>query len=296
MRHLSTKRGGVVGDEASIVKEVALFWWARKKRISELLCWFLLGVCLHWISNLSTMMDFVEVSAPPQKVLSKNQNATDTITTETKLNSNIKYIFFVGLEGTGHHLVGSMLKNSPLHMELKEMGLEDNENELRKALHKSLFNYAPGGGFGGAGLWDSHCSSKINSTRHTQMLKRRLIKQIEKINTQVTEMKKVNDNHDDDVLVYPINTMVTKGGFGEVSYPNFSGSCRFLNYPNLDLWYDVCHDANVDCEHIYVYRDPLAILQSTSIKRKFNKSTLSGIYLYSESTKLSNFRSKPRNI
>jgi hypothetical protein len=38
------------------------------------------------------------------------------------------------------------------------------------------------------------------------------------------------------------------------------------------LFYEACDAANVECAHVYLYRDPYSVISSTTIKRKFNKN------------------------
>jgi len=57
-------------------------------------------------------------------------------------------------------------------------------------------------------------------------------------------------------------------------------ACRKLKYPSLDLLYSACRDAHIDCAHVYLYRDPHAIIKSTSINRHFNDNILQGMHLY----------------
>ena len=66
------------------------------------------------------------------------------------------------------------------------------------------------------------------------------------------------------------------------TYPNFEGSCRSLNYPNLDHFYHACDAAGDECKHAYIYRDSYSVLASTVLKRSTNQgiSTLKAIYLY----------------
>jgi hypothetical protein len=69
------------------------------------------------------------------------------------------------------------------------------------------------------------------------------------------------------------------GNVGMLSYPNFKDDCRKLSYPNLDLLYQACDMAQVDCEHVYIYRDPYAVLRSTG-RRDMNPTMLAAIHLY----------------
>jgi hypothetical protein len=71
-----------------------------------------------------------------------------------------------------------------------------------------------------------------------------------------------------------------------VSYPNFDGKCRNLNYPNLDLFYDACDQAQVECRHVYLYRDPYDVLYSTVINQHYVPTLIAGIHLYTSMSKI----------
>ena len=71
-----------------------------------------------------------------------------------------------------------------------------------------------------------------------------------------------------------------------MSYPNFRG-CYKLQYPVLEMLYDACEEAGVQCSHVYVYRHPLDILTSTTTKRPFNSpGMVSAAHLYASHLKL----------
>lgn len=53
-----------------------------------------------------------------------------------------------------------------------------------------------------------------------------------------------------------------------------------LKYPNIDLLYGACEEAGVECAHVYLYRDPHAIVKSTTVNRHFNKHVLGAMHLY----------------
>ena len=71
---------------------------------------------------------------------------------------------------------------------------------------------------------------------------------------------------------------------GMVSYPNYNEvECRQLNYPNLNLWYKACDMVpNVECSHVYIYRNPIDVIKSTCVKRDFNDNVhiLSALHVY----------------
>lgn len=65
-----------------------------------------------------------------------------------------------------------------------------------------------------------------------------------------------------------------------MSYPTFMSADRALQNFNLDFFYNACADANVQCKHIYIYRDPYDVIKSTSTNRHFNSNIYDSIRLY----------------
>jgi hypothetical protein len=211
------------------------------------------------------------------------------------VSPRIQFIFVVGLEGTGHHLMGRIIQNSPAFHQFKHYsGLEDYRQAM-KALHLSLFDKAHG-----TGLWNLPCDCTRNvtktnrssrsvattSTHHDEEQEHRL--------EQVAEiLKRIQTQHSAQatsstvppVVSFPVNTITVdkddKNSFGQASYPNFGGGCcRLQQYPRLNLFYRACAMANVDCRHVYLYRDPYQILYSTTIHRTFNVNLAQGVALY----------------
>ena len=168
-----------------------------------------------------------------------------------------RFIFVLGLEGAGHHALSSLLKMSPT---TKLLGRLDLRQKLRR-LEYSFF-------YAGHGLMDAYCHSTypINAT--------------EKMNAAINAMQSMNriierhGSHPDIVInANGVNKML--------SYPTGGrGECGRLKAPSLDLLYEVCHRARVRCEHIFLHRDPLDIMRSTTIKRPFNTDIHSGLHLY----------------
>jgi hypothetical protein len=97
----------------------------------------------------------------------------------------------------------------------------------------------------------------------------------------VKYLSKINKRAKGEEITLPVNTVPHVPNYGMVSYPNFGGPCRSLNYPNLDHFYHACDVAGVECKHAYIYRDPYSVLASTTLKRKMNQGNfLQGIHLY----------------
>lgn len=90
-------------------------------------------------------------------------------------------------------------------------------------------------------------------------------------------MKKMDDANDQ--LLVSINVNGCRGG-GMLSYPGLHKPQRELQYVNLHSFYQMCQDAEVNCRHAFIYRDPYQIVRSTTMKRHFNPTKLEAIRLY----------------
>jgi hypothetical protein len=252
----------------------------NQRRIVELLCVFLAGSFVNAALNPPYNPGQFRDGAV---AMSSQQSKTDSVHTLTTnpqphatpiitSNSSIQFVFVVGLEGTGHHLMGAIAEGSPAIKRLKRLGIHP---KMTKPLQKSLFHKDKGG------LWNAHCQPELLDTMQIQQ-------------DVVQKMKTIQGIADDGArndtkatISFPVNT-VSKGNFmyGQLSYPNFGGECRKLNYANLDLFYDACDKAQVECRHVYLYRDPYDVLYSTVIKRQFSPTLLAGIHLYTSMLKI----------
>ena len=236
----------------------------------------------------------------------------------TAFGSRVKFIFVIGLEGTGHHLISEIIKASPSTKRLEALQIHP---FLTSQLSISLFDYQTFDG-----LWDAHCKGgmtqipsihplptinrdhlrkqsmgreKSGTSQKSSGSQRQLAeiprylqrpgntlnvkKRLEKVVTTLENIK-VRTNNETSPVTVAVNpwhpTEILRSiDVGMMSYPNFRGSCRKLNYPNLDTFYQACEIARVDCEHIYIYRDPYSVLQST-IRRGMNTDTVEAIHLY----------------
>lgn len=199
----------------------------------------------------------------------------------SEFNSTVQFIFTVGLEGTGHHLMGNITKESPAVKRLKRLGIWDT---LVGPLQHVLFSdYSPWRNEREVGIWNAHCAPH----KHASELEQAVVAKLKGIEAQVKKRAKKyiiavqNRTGHRVTLPLPLNTAhATNGGrFGEVSYPNYMGNCRPLNYPDMNLLYNACRKAKVDCFQVYVYRYPFEILKSIS-RRGFGKSNAVSMQLY----------------
>jgi hypothetical protein len=255
----------------------------NQRRILELLGVFLAGFFLNEALNLDyTLGQFRSGAETMSSQQSKTTDSVQTLTTNPQPHtspiitstSSIQFVFVVGLEGTGHHLMGAIARGSPAVKRLKVLGIVPN---MTKPLQKSLFHKEKGG------LWNAHCKPKLLNTTQIQQ-------------EVVEAMKTIQGIADDGAhngkkaatISFPVNTVQYNGTskYGMLSYPNYGGECRKLNYANLDLFYDACDQAQVECRHVYIYRDPYDVLYSTMVNRHYAPTLLAGIHLYTSMLKI----------
>lgn len=217
--------------------------------------------------------------------------ATDApVNHNKKFNSKIQFVFVVGLEGTGHHLMHNFAKGSP------DIQTMEHDWQLMPALdkvHRALFHhYDPKDS-----LFNAHCAGPRGEGENMTTADDRTNVAATEANVTkwLMDMEQTAQKHNDTSRTrqfnLPLNThnpiaeerwkkYRVKDGYGQVSYPNFAGECRQLNIPSLDLLYRACDKAQVDCGHVYIYRSPAAILKSTITNRGFHKVLLPAMHMY----------------
>jgi hypothetical protein len=157
----------------------------------------------------------------------------------------------------------TLINSSPDVVRLKELNITQ---DYTPELHRHLFDNK-----NQDGLWNAHCND------HPEVV------DVTGSHDKVVEyLSKINKRANGEEITFPVNTVHERGAsYGMVSYPNFMGSCRALNYPNLDYFYHACDVAGVECKHAYIYRDPYSVLASTTLKRNMNQQhILKAIHLY----------------
>jgi len=235
-------------------------------------------------------------------------NATTTTAAETA--AAVQFVFFVGLEGTGHHMVASLLKDSPAALYLKEseeLGLGNQLAQLGGALygprrgylnmHCSKIEYVNDtntttqtGGTGGkqqqqrlkATIGGGFSATEIESSR------RRVVQLMNDVAAKVAAAAAVTSSVtapslDNETATFAgagtqrrrrrrvpavVSIPLNAAGFVTemASFPQDRGPCRPLKYPSLDLLDGLCKDASqvVRCRYLYLYRDPYAVVTSTT--------------------------------
>lgn len=201
----------------------------------------------------------------------------DTISDSTNNNSNHgpTFVFTIGIEGTGHHFIYEVLSKSPNRKYLTELGICGQKGDRQKGKTSDLYKLsALLSNAHHTGVFDMPSTAKkdIDAAGHYNKI----------IELLKTMHQKFNDKHPlkkGTPFYVPINANACASA-SMISYPNFTGKDRPLQNFNLDIFYNACTDANVDCKHIYIYRDPYDVLKSTTTKRHFNEDTFHGIKLY----------------
>lgn len=327
------------GGAHFVVLDKSKLWYKNQHTTNLLLQLLLLALLVSWASfwfqtnsqnihqwkndNMSTWQEqSVEpttrtnatVTSPTTNVISASSPSSllqgpfyrNRSTVPLSYNSTVQFIITIGLEGTGHHLMGMIAEQSPVLKLFKRNKLWPNK---AKELQRSIYlNYSPRRGKDVAGLVNAHCAPD----KDPAMLQEQLVGHLRDMEAQVqkairkeaisslrtaeimstTTGGETNSSHSVNwnasmltmempQIPFPINSLEAggEGPYGELSYPNFVTPCRPLNYPDLNLIYDACEQAQVDCLQVYIYRHPLEIFLST-LRRSFITNDTSAMQLY----------------
>lgn len=184
----------------------------------------------------------------------------------------VRFVFFQGIEGTGHHLLRHLLDGSPAVQKIRSM-------ELATAM-----GAAAGAAFHPRkGYLNLHCEHP--TTEQVDLKRDELVMNLRNISAKIAKQhhSNANGNGDDHLLpAFPLNGIVWPNSSSGtmVSYPMNGKACRFHRYPDLNLLYDACQEAGVLCQQVYLYRDPYAVIRSTSFRRQFNRDVYEAARLY----------------
>lgn len=191
-------------------------------------------------------------------------------------SSPIRLILFLGIEGTGHHFWQDLIKESPIHDRVIKYGLHP---EFTKRLTSNLYRHKKSRW---KGLWSSPCKwQDSDPTPNVTSIQEEVVATLRAMKDHIVlQRQKFSVVDESSPVVFPVNFLASGDEFGVASYPSFLKPCRALQYPNLDIWYTACGLAGVRCEHVYIYRDPYAVVKSTVDNRAINKEKLEAIHLY----------------
>ena len=200
------------------------------------------------MSRLAVVLPFYDTNSVARLNFGEKSSI---ISSNTVFNSAITLVFIIGIEGVGHHFVSDLLKDSPNMRELNELGLCDDGNPVAYGLPLMKANAH-------SSDFDKLVSGMIELD---QIVKNRV--QEHQAGSSFHIAINANGCHD-----------------RMASYPSNLNENRHLDTPNVDIFYDACEKAQVNCKHIYLYRDPYDIISSTTVKRKFNADSREAIRTY----------------
>ena len=216
-----------------------------------LLCW----VSLALVLSTTTVVQGKEHVQPSS---SRLDNPSSHLRTQHRHGRDLEtdkvlFVFTMGLEDAGHDLASALAAQSPSHV----TSLQPSLHRLGDALNL---------------VWRAFQTSvQTDPNVDVKALYGDLITQLRATQEQVATV--VGDNAE---LPLFINLNDTSSTW---SYPAGTGPLRNLQFPDLDLWYRACEAAQVRCAHVYLHRDPYAILKA-SMDRNANPYPLAGMKLY----------------
>lgn len=184
-------------------------------------------------------------------------NDEEATTNETKsFADSPTFVLTLGVEGTGHHFLKDLFKEAPSVHILQQVNATRPLADIRiDFVDGIMMPYCPGG----------------KEKRNPVDLYENMVHNLQ----TVRELVK-----DKNVPYVPINNIQAVGfkDAHELSYPD-SNKCNRIMYPNLDIFYRACKEAQVNCGIVYIYRDPYAFVRSNQ-NRRFNTNIQLGIHLY----------------
>jgi hypothetical protein len=148
-----------------------------------------------------------------------------------EFNSHVQFIFTVGLEGTGHHLMGSIVTKSPATQRLRTLNVWNAQHvgRLRHDLYsdtntKSWFGSATNRN-NKSGLWNAHCVDNDNDNDNDERssafaLEESIVQKLKAIETQVKNnrmgmtMRAKNSNATEEETTTTIPLALDTGAMG----------------------------------------------------------------------------------
>ena len=221
----------------------------------RVLCWILFLCFLCFVGDYTYFRRDEVWSTRMITKQTKNCAAVGVIHEATTTASNegpIQFVFFAGIEGTGHHLLRSLVKASPAVAQMADLHLRP----VIKTLQEHLETF-----------WLSKCHTRHETDMNAMY--QQLVQQL-----RIVQERALAANYSGTIFLNVERSML--------SYPYYMDDtiCRPLHYPDLDDLYTACDEAVVDCGHVYLYRDPYEVVQSTTQKRSFNPTVVAATQLY----------------
>mmetsp|Transcript_17454 Transcript_17454/g.26990 ORF Transcript_17454/g.26990 Transcript_17454/m.26990 type:complete len:358 (-) Transcript_17454:63-1136(-) len=169
-------------------------------------------------------------------------------------DKRIKFVYYMGLEGAGHDYLHRIGLASPTMQHLKD---SDAFPQDAHKLQGSLLDRE-------AGLWSAYFSSSTGEMLNLTGTRSMLVNTLRRMENKIGRHGGAAEHY-----YVPVNILsVPYGEYGPVRYLNdpIKGKVRMISYPTIELFYDACEEAGVDCRHVYLYRDPYELLHTSTAK------------------------------
>jgi hypothetical protein len=195
----------------------------------------------------------ISVAAPVEEVVVKESPKVEQPPHHVVLeDQKVQFVFYMGLVGSGHDYLNKIAMASPALKHMTDLNaFPMDAHKLQSALlHEE------------AGLWSAYFSSTPAELLNLTDTQARLVKTLHRINIKLGKGP-------DERYYVPVNILSTPyGEYGPVRYLNDrkKGKVRMISYPSIDLLYDACEEAQVDCRHVYLHRDPYELLHKSTAK------------------------------
>jgi hypothetical protein len=169
-------------------------------------------------------------------------------------DKKVKFVFYMGLEGAGHDYLHKIGMASPALKHLQE------HNAFPQDAHKlqaSLLDRE-------TGLWSAYFQSTAANLLNLTDTRSTLVNTLHRMENKVSKAEGAAEH-----LYVPVNILSQPyGDYGPVRYLSVTKfkSVRMISYPSIELLYDACEEAGVDCRHVYLYRDPYELLPTSTAK------------------------------
>lgn len=172
------------------------------------------------------------------------------------------FVFFAGLEGTGHHFYEKIMQTKA--KKLQQMTSYNGTNFVADILSIELALYNDA--VPERGLFTGPLAFKKKRVHPDgDALFQTVVDLLNATHHRVLDgLEKMSSEGNSETVPIPLNAFNVRGPFGMNSYPNYLVPLRPLQYPDLHLLYRACDAAQVDCGHVYMHRDPYEIIGTSA--------------------------------
>lgn len=212
----------------------------RYSLVSVILLGFGMFVTMFTVQNLFLVQNETTMIGRVVTTSSDRNPSRGSKIVKTVYSDTLRFVFFAGLEGTGHHAWQSVWSKCPI-------GDTKRRLEFRCAFDDELLNSLYSGFNNDGGLF--------NPKNEKQYQERR--------SYVINSFKKYRANEDGIPTAVILNTYTQTGkGSGMISYPNYNGPLKPLHHGRLEVLAELAEIAQVDLRIVYLDRPAREIARS----------------------------------